>query len=176
MKLGFDFDGVITDGQYFDLSRIPEDVDRLALYNTLGPYDSDTLRIWNQLCEEHDCYIVTARGSGKQHSFKHSLQSVLAWVTDHDILLPRGIFTAVNKSDKIHLLESIHVDMYVDDSPDIFKHYNETFFTQCLLMNNPGFEDNQNAKLPLVPRISSWKELQKYIESKVVVDACLATR
>jgi len=81
MKLGFDLDGVIADGKYLDLSKIPIEKDALGLYETLAPYEVSTPKIWNALCKEHDIWIITARGSGKQSSFKESFISVVDWLS-----------------------------------------------------------------------------------------------
>ena len=164
MRLGFDFDGVITDGKYLDLAAIPTGADLLEIYNTLTPYDSDTKLIWNQLCAEHDCWIMTARGSGKQAFFKESFDSVLGWLQERGFTLPRGIYTAVGAEDKLPILENLHIDRYFDDCPAAFTKWNPTYNLVPYLINNPNSLENQ-AKSPWA-RLSSWKEIDASISTR----------
>lgn len=159
MRLGFDLDGVIADGKYLDLSKIPIGQDVYSLYQDLDPYEPATVAIWNALCKDHDCWIITARGSGKQSPFKNSLDSVIDWLQNRNFTLPRGIFTGVRKSDKTWLCQDMNLDMYIDDSTSCFEAYNPTFSTRMLLMNNPLARDNQEFKHPFIPRVNSWPEL-----------------
>lgn len=159
MRLGFDLDGVIADGKYLDLSKIPIGQDVYSLYQDLDPYEPATVAIWNALCKDHDIWIITARGSGKQSPFRNSLKSVVDWLNGQGMLFPRGIFTGVRKSDKIWLCQDMNLDMYIDDSTSCFEAYNPTFSTQMLLMNNPLARDNQEFKHPFIPRVNSWPEL-----------------
>lgn len=170
MRLGFDFDGVLTAGTYFDLSQIPDDInERLKLYNTLPPMDANAAGIWKALVQDHEVFIITARGSGSQSGFKQSLQSVLTWMEWHGFVLPRGIISGIRKSTKLQLVEAMDLDVLIDDSPENFDGWNPTYHVEPLLMNNPSYPANQDCHDYV--RVYDWLQLERHINERNAAEA-----
>lgn len=145
MRVGIDFDGVITEGTY-----ITQPVD-LEAYWTLKPHDRWTKNCWNKLCRHHEVFVITSR------SFQDAHRMCASWLTKHEMGQPLGLITSIEQKDKAKLLYHLKCDLHIDDSPLVYRADRKT----CFLMDNPGWQENQ--EVITSKRLYTWQDIYKLI-------------
>ena len=152
MKIGFDLDGTIT-----STTSLPT-LDRFH-YDTLGLYDGHTAKVWNELVEKHQVYIITARFYSPE-AHRH----IEEWLVENTLRVPAGIITHIEPRDKPGLCRALGLIHYFDDHPDVYLETHTDIIYKCqfhLIENsNWGYND-----IMPVPKIKSWKEIKTIIDA-----------
>lgn len=160
MRIVFDMDGTITEGQFLEPPRTQ------AMYAALGPYDNDTAAVWNDLNWQHELYIITAR------SDKTASGDIADWLASEGMSYPVSIITnpvegRKNKENGVwkgELVKLLQPQLVFDDSPNVFMACIDLVPT--FLMDNPHWPENQTIQTDTSNcRVKSWKEIGQIIEA-----------
>jgi|SRR5579859_4468414 len=153
MRLCFDMDGTLTEGRFLPPPRTE------AMYMGLKPYDEDTIRVWNTIVGEHECYIMTARSDYRADKM------IEQWLWLMGMRQPVSIITGIPQPQKWFLASQLYCDVMIDDSPNVA----ETVYNrkpEFIFMDNPVWQKNQeHTPYRYIHKCESWKQLGELIEA-----------
>ena len=150
MRLSFDMDGVLADGQY-----VPEEKRTPEFYLTLAPISDLARRTVNALSRNHTVYIISSR------HFADATRTTQQWLWRNGFILEdlAGVLCGIPIDQKVDLCNMLGVRYHVDDDPAMMDYgeiWND-FVTPLMLRNPSRFNYKSNISL-----WDNWDSLHAY--------------
>lgn len=153
-------DGCITEGRYLEPPRTKE------MYMSLKPYDNDTIDVLNDILDEHQVYIVTARSEPWADRWIREWLVVNGVRTRGVPILTNPVVSMKNPENAIwkgELVNLLGCELVIDDSPYVYKECDP--WVSTYLMDNPYWLENH--QVVTSNRIKSWADLALIIGANV---------
>lgn len=154
MNIVLDCDGCLLEGTHV----AAPDAD--TAYLDLGPYDADTVALWNLWTREHNVTLLTSRHCAD------ALGITIQGLRSNHLRMPTSIITHVVPEQKGGVAKALGAHLFVDDSVEAFIGAVCANVPFAYLMHNEGWPENKEHYAGKY-RLRSWAELRR------VVDGCI---